>query len=617
MNKNESKDFSMFFLNDDTETGKAKLLAIRQNLYEATTKVVLYSIEMYTQTKLQHWVKAGLQENKKHWNNDLRKASVKLDQGQIDAFDITTGCYVINNFVRDQANTSANKLFSAKLQATQSALKELEEKKMLIKKRRTLLENSASDIKKSIPEDDASFSLDNHMPSYKNTDNLSEEEDAEDFEDDDKETNLSAFELFQKELANTNNLIAIGEMEEELDNAKTQVENDFKELKRLTSTGLNFISEQSKKEKTALENLRTLRNTVFAHKTEDEQEISKIGGWTPKAGPMYNWASEILQYLKIIDERYRYYALFDDFYASKEEKAQFDSCKVYVQRQIKELYVNKSNTSFEFAGVLYDKKDDEYNFEKLIESMAISWDTGIRYLTIVTNEDLPELNIFFKECLSGTNKYVDIYLVDRNALREAYSENNNKETDYLYFKLLYHLNPSMENIYWKNKFYTTKDFAKQVLYKIIKSKSMFILDRRLKNPDSYSDGLDIIEWCEHHILSAVFFAAKEDSKGQKLALEMENSVMNFIRHDNDKGRSPFYKRAIKALVRLFFYMGDDYVFSYARDDGSTLRWRSLDDARRYFEDSRKFKSLEELSGWVNEMYKSDYFKTWKKQQQSL
>ena len=227
-------------------------------------------------------------------------------------------------------------------------------------------------------------------------------------------------------------------------------------MNSLTKNGKDILTKQHDSERESLENLRTLRNTVFAHKSEDQQEISLIGSWEPEAGPLYQWASEILKYIKIIESRYKAYAWFDDFYASREGKDKFDGCKVYVQKQIKELYVNRSSIVFEFAGELYDKEDEEFNFKKLIENMAISWDTGIRYLTVVTNEDLPELNVFFKECLSGTNKYVDYYLIDRNALRDSCKKKDSKDVDYLYFKLLYHLNPSMEKIYWRDKAYTKK-----------------------------------------------------------------------------------------------------------------------------------------------------------------
>ena len=123
------------------------------------------------------------------------------------------------------------------------------------------------------------------------------------------------------------------------------------------------MTRQHDEERERLEKLRILRNSEFAHKNEDEQEISEIGSWEPDAGPLYEWAKNILNYIKIIESRYLIYALFDEFYASKEYKDKFDSCKVYVQKQIKELYVNQSNIVFEFAVDLYDKEDDEFNFK--------------------------------------------------------------------------------------------------------------------------------------------------------------------------------------------------------------------------------------------------------------
>jgi hypothetical protein len=318
----------------------------------------------------------------------------------------------------------------------------------------------------------------------------------------------------------------------------------------------------------------------------------------------------------VIEQRYRAYASFDEFYATKEGKDKFDGCKVYVQKQIKELYVNRSSIVFEFAGDLYDKEDDEYNFIKLIENMAVSWDTGIRYLTVVTNEDLPELNVFFKECLSGTNKYVDYYLIDRNALRESCRRKDQDEKDYLYFKLLYHLNPSMEKIYWKDKSFTKREFARQILYKVIKVKNMFQFEGRLKDYVTFIEGIDVLKWCENHLLSEYYFAGKDDIKGKTLALDMENAVMDFYEHGANKGRTPLYRKAIKAAVNLYFYMGESYVFSYTRSNGQTFHWYSLEDACSYLENSRRFKSYAEVSGFVDEMYKSDYFKLWRNKVQA-
>ena len=359
-----------------------------------------------------------------------------------------------------------------------------------------------------------------------------------------------------------------------------------------------------------MENLRIIRNTEYGHWTFDAIEISKIGEWNPEGGPLYVWAVTILNYIKTIEKRYHYYALFDEYYADGEGKDKFDGCKVYVQRQIKELYVNRSNIVMEFAGDLYDKEDEEFNFKKLIENMAISWDTGIRYLTVVTNEDLPELNIFFKECLSGTKKYVDCYLMDRNALRDACKKKDDKESDYVYFRLLYHLNPSMEKIYWKGRSFTKRDFARQIIYKFIKVKNMYQFDGRLENFEKYLDGIDIKKWCEYHMLSEVFFIGQDDSYGATLAKDMEDGILDFCNFKG-KGRNQKFRKAIKASVQLYFYMGEDYVFSYTRTNGQTVHWRSIEDARKYIESTRRFKSYYDLSSFIDELYKSDYFKIWK------
>lgn len=637
METTEKKSFTRQMYTADSEVGKMKLQSVKENLYEATTKAVLYSIEMYTKVSLQEWVQTGLLQKLDKANNDLKREKEELEQGHIGMFDITNGCSVINDFVRKDALALSRNELQGKIELQKKKIAELDEKEAIIEKRKSELEAGEADDEEPKADDNEEvndFFDEDNDGDYNTTDDL-ENEDAEDFYDDDFEEDEededfeddeddeddeesepvppSEVELFTIRIASIKDPEEIENISEELKEEKAAIEVLIKELNSLTKNGKDILTKQHDSERESLENLRTLRNTVFAHKSEDQQEISLIGSWEPEAGPLYQWASEILKYIKIIESRYKAYAWFDDFYASREGKDKFDGCKVYVQKQIKELYVNRSSIVFEFAGELYDKEDEEFNFKKLIEDMAISWDTGIRYLTVVTNEDLPEMNVFFKECLSGTNKYVDYYLIDRNALRDSCKKKESRDVDYLYFKLLYHLNPSMEKIYWRDRAYTKKEFARQVLYKFIKVKNMFQFDARLKEFEKYIDGIDVRRWCEQHLLSEIYFVGIDDPIGQSLALEMENAIIDFCRHNENKGRMPLYRRAIKASVQLYFYMGEDYVFSYTRSNGQTFHWRSLEDACKYIENTKRFKSYAELSGFVDEMYKSDYFKIWRTQ----
>ena len=632
METTEKKSFTRQMYTADSEVGKMKLQSVKENLYEATTKAVLYSIEMYTKMTLQEWVQTGLLQKLDKANNDLKREREELEQGHIGMFDITNGCSVINDFVRKDALALSRNELQAKIELQKKKIAELEEKEGIIEKRKTEIEageNEEEEVKSEDYEEEVvnDFFDEDNDGDYNSPEDSQDEdsedyyeddfdEDDEDYEDEDQESEPippSEVELFTIKIASIKDPEEIENISEELKEEKVAIEVLIKELNSLTKNGKDILTKQHDSERESLENLRTLRNTVFAHKSEDQQEISLIGSWEPEAGPLYQWASEILKYIKIIESRYKAYAWFDAFYASREGKDKFDGCKVYVQKQIKELYVNRSSIVFEYAGELYDKEDEEFNFKKLIENMAISWDTGIRYLTVVTNEDLPELNVFFKECLSGTNKYVDYFLIDRNALRDSCKKKDSKDVDYLYFKLLYHLNPSMEKIYWRDKAYTKKEFARQVLYKFIKVKNMFQFDARLKDFEKYIDGIDVRKWCEHHLLSETYFVGIDDPTGQALAFEMENAIIDFCRHSENKGRTPLYRSAIKASVQLYFYMGEDYVFSYTRSNGQTFHWRSLEEACKYIENTKRFKSYAELSGFVDEMYKSDYFKIWRTQ----
>ena len=625
MDITEKKKFTRQMYTRDSEVGRMKLQSVKENLYEATTKVVLYSIEMYTKKALAEWVQTDLILKIDKANNDLKREREELEQGHIGMFDITNGCSVINDFVRKDALELSRNDLQIKIDLQKSKIAQLDEKERILEQRKQVLESFGEDDEEDIaneekPEGINDFFDEDNEGDFKPLNDSGEEafdenyeDEEEDEEEEEEQQSPTELEIFSSRVMAIRELEEIANINEELREEKLSLETFIKELNGFTRSGKDTLTHQYDSEREFLENLRTLRNTVFAHRSEDEQEISLVGSWEPEAGPLYQWATEILNYIKVIEARYRTYACFDDFYAAREGKDKFDGCKVYVQKQIKELYVNRSSVVFEFAGDLYDKEDDEFNFKKLIENMAISWDTGIRYLTVVTNEDIPELNVFFKECLSGTNKYVDFYLLDRNALRDACRKHESKDIDYIYFKLLYHLNPTMEKIYWRDRAYSKKEFARQVIYKFIKVKNMFQFDARLKEFEKYIDNIDVRRWSEQHLLSEVYFVGIDDPVGQDMAREMEDAIIDFCRHSDNKGRTPLYRRAIKASVQLYFYMGEDYVFSYTRSNGQTVHWRSLETACKYMENDQNFKSYSELYGFVDELYKSDYFKIWRNQ----
>lgn len=615
---------------NDSEVGRMKLQSVKENLYEASTKVVLYSIEMYTKKDLGDWVRTDLLKELGKANNHLKSVQDELEQGHISMFDITNGCSVLNDFVRKDTLALSRNMLSHKIEQLEGKLYELGEKLQLLLKRKSELESKTSeepteesgviddyfdedgdgdycnlDDSGEVTEDD---DVDDETEEDDDVDDETEEDEDEE-SDDDAFTQPSELELFAKRVSSCEKkeiISLIDEITEEKKSKEIKISN----LKDLTKARKDTITKLDVEEKENLENLRLLRNTGYAHKIEDELDISRIGTWEPEAGPLYEWARAILNYIKTIEKRYRFYSMFDEYYEAREGKDKFDGCKVYVQRQIKELYVNQSNIVLEFSGDLFDKEDEEFNFRKLIENMAISWDTGIRYLTVVTNEDIPEWNVFFKECLSGTKKYVDYYLMDRNALRDACKKKDYKDADYIYFRLLYHLNPTMEKIYWKGRAFTKREFAGQIIYKYIKVKSMYQFDFRLKNFEKYLDEVDIKKWCEYHILSEVFFIGQDDTYGANLARDMEESILDFCSFKG-KGRYQKFRIAITASVKLYFYMGEDYVFSYTRTNGETVHWKSLKDVCRYIENTDKFKSYDDLGDFIDELYKSHYFKIWK------
>lgn len=90
MDTTEKKKFARQMYTNDSEIGKTKLQSVKENLYEATTKVILYSIEMYTKMDLTEWVQIKKVQTKlAKVNKDLQRESDEFEQGHISMFDIT------------------------------------------------------------------------------------------------------------------------------------------------------------------------------------------------------------------------------------------------------------------------------------------------------------------------------------------------------------------------------------------------------------------------------------------------------------------------------------------------------------------------------------------------
>ena len=79
INENKRTFMRQMYAND-SEVGRMKLQSVKENLYEATTKVVQYSIEMYTKKDLGEWARTDLLKNLDK-ANDLKRVENELKQG--------------------------------------------------------------------------------------------------------------------------------------------------------------------------------------------------------------------------------------------------------------------------------------------------------------------------------------------------------------------------------------------------------------------------------------------------------------------------------------------------------------------------------------------------------
>ena len=153
MDTTEKKKFARQMYTNDSEIGKMKLQSVKENLYEATTKVILYSIEMYTKMDLTEWVQIKKVQTKlAKVTKDLERKSDEFDKGHISMFDITNACAVINDFVRKDALTISRRELEAKIELQKSRIDELEKKEEILERRKQILESSEDNTEEKIVE---------------------------------------------------------------------------------------------------------------------------------------------------------------------------------------------------------------------------------------------------------------------------------------------------------------------------------------------------------------------------------------------------------------------------------------------------------------------------------
>ena len=146
----------------------------------------------------------------------------------------------------------------------------------------------------------------------------------------------------------------------------------------------------------------------------------------------------------------------------------------------------------------------------------------------------------------------------------------------------------------------------------MKTKNSFHLEARLRDPDTFTDGVDIIQLSKHHILSEHFFKYLDDNQGYMLSQDMENSIIAFMDSSTQK-KIGQYKKVIRSSALLYFYMGEEIVFVYNGKNDRSVEWHNLDEARRYMESDQHFESYYDLCGFINELSASEYYKIWKKE----
>lgn len=535
-----------------SEDRRVMLHSVNAELFEATTKLFWYSIEMYTKINFIEWVKGenengllGLADKLGELGEFIKMNREELKKGNYDILDITNSWTVIDNYVRDQAFRAANDVLGKMISSEKQKVKKLKEE---IDCRR-----------QELSKDGGCWS------------------------DEDKKR------------------------EEEYKAAEKHLENLGKTK--------NKLDRQNEDERRCQDRLRNSRNKAFAHCIVVEKDISKVGSWVLQNKALYTWASDIIEYLQVINRRYVIYEKFDESYnlvnGTNRVKNEFDACRTFIEQQIATLdQFGDSNIALEFSDNLCDEEQIENrkkqieDGKKQIQDWAAKWDR-ISYLATGDSENVKNTLRQYSEIDAGP------YLFD---LQEAFGEESKENADYAYFILLYHLNPTMEKIYWRGKSYSKEEFAEQVILKIITSRKERGLIDNLYTYIS-QQGIELIKWSNKHLLS-VYFHCIGDETGKRMAEEMEEAILAF--HDAvEFADNEEFHEVIRTAAQLYFHMYKcEFVYTRTKYKGGKLSWKSWEEACECIKTDESFKSYADICEIVDYLCGSYYFKLWMEKIQS-
>ena len=603
------------FVKDDAEI----LTEVKQNLYKLSVFVIRDIISMYSQVPLSEfakdfdWDKTSGNNNKPIVADSEKRKLLKQDPPDTTPIEVTTGISIIQDtFFQDATKYAPGRLHNSVIKdlknKIEARIKQITQEKDGLEKER----NDISDNIKTLEEKARNVNIPENGSAVTETPESDEPSDN-------IESLRSRAETIKSQIKDLESVI--NTLDKYLyfwydrNNKKpTTTPNG-----NCSTNDKNQLVTISIEEWKAIDNLRTDKNDKWSHDNpiNSDDSIEAFQEWKPNAMMLAKWAEDIMNCLAVVDKHYSVYSQFDSYFSKNTNKDKFDHHKIEVQRQIENLFSKNSNIILEFNGKLYEKYNENRDFDRLVTDMAENWEVGKKYLTIISHEDMPELNEFFKDCLSGTNKYLD-FVEARNQIRSAYKRKNTSEEDLSYFKMLYKLVPDLNVIYWKGTSYTEEEFAKRILHRYIRSSSRNSIDTVLRTFEHNGTdlGINLYEWSENRLLSDVYFKGKGDKRGQKLARDVENAVIALDNSIKGAQNVSFSQRneLRSVIAELYFYMIKKYSFYYSsRWTGKSyemLRWNTLDDYRSYMENMDNFANSEHSNRLFEELEMSPYFKKW-------
>ena len=654
------------YYNKNDEKGREKLIVVQRNLHDEATELVRLLIDMCMKQSRREWVsdmelEANALSEEKRPNPYSKALAAILEKGEKGA-DFTNSVAIFEN--------CHSRFFKNESELARQLIGELKDREAGAAAPKAQEEASMEELDIFSLDEEDEETEDSGETSALDSQNLEEdwEEDNEE-EGDEKKAALDGDGAgdgpqgrgSKEELEELEEDIQTEERKDRRNEDDIQIqrlEEIFDQIQSANQKGPKAERRPGDKEILAkfVNELRILRNRNFGHDThgagkEEAGEVLAVETYDRYAlDPeiMEPWADKIIEIINFTMELLERYQQFDSQLRVSALRPQLVDLKIVVNRTKGNMVQeeDRKHILFEFCGDIYYSQqgysymdENDTDFLRLTRSMVRHWNMGISCLLLDQSKDFPEMNEYFRYVL-GSQKYVNIYLRGRNALKKIVktaSTSRSIQLDIQYFKIINALNEDLDAIYWRGRRYTEAEFARKLLYYYMHASTMEKFNSRLRNYEYVAksnsqvntrDGFDLANIVNMRMLSEGYYAHKKGKTDAfKAAKSFEDSFKAYRKAVSAKAKPEeqrnLYGKMVQAMAELAYQMTGKAVFQMhfdkdAWDDYSSRRelamamFKKAEEMERLSQSrGEQKKALDILVDWCKNLEKNPNFTSWR------